>query len=52
MLLLKTNKLPEGKDWLYEIKLDGYRALALKYPPQPWLTWMRLSGHYACRCVL
>ena len=30
MLLLKTNKLPEGKDWLYEIKLDGYRALALK----------------------
>jgi bifunctional non-homologous end joining protein LigD len=30
MLLLKTNKLPEGKDWLYEIKFDGYRALALK----------------------
>jgi bifunctional non-homologous end joining protein LigD len=30
MLLLKTNKLPEGKNWLYEIKLDGYRALALK----------------------
>jgi DNA ligase D-like protein (predicted ligase) len=30
MLLLKTNKLPEGENWLYEIKLDGYRALALK----------------------
>jgi bifunctional non-homologous end joining protein LigD len=30
MLLLKTDRLPEGKDWLYEIKLDGYRALALK----------------------
>lgn len=23
-----VEKLPEGRDWLYEIKLDGYRALA------------------------
>jgi DNA ligase D-like protein (predicted ligase) len=23
-------KLPEGDDWLYELKLDGYRALLLK----------------------
>jgi ATP-dependent DNA ligase len=30
MLLLRTEKLPEGKDWLYEIKFDGYRALAIK----------------------
>jgi bifunctional non-homologous end joining protein LigD len=30
MLLLKRNKLPQGENWLYEIKLDGYRALALK----------------------
>jgi len=30
MLLLRTEKLPEGADWSYEIKLDGYRALALK----------------------
>jgi len=30
MLLLATTKLPEGPDWLYELKLDGYRALALK----------------------
>jgi ATP-dependent DNA ligase len=22
-----VEKLPEGRDWLYEIKLDGYRAL-------------------------
>src|SRR5262249_22887760 len=22
--------LPEGPDWLYEVKLDGYRALAIK----------------------
>ena len=30
MLLLRTEKLPQGDDWLYEIKLDGYRALAIK----------------------
>src|ERR1700722_19287064 len=30
MLLLRTEMLPEGPDWAYEIKLDGYRALAFK----------------------
>lgn len=30
MLLLRTNELPEGAQWLYEVKLDGYRALAIK----------------------
>ena len=30
MLLLRTEKLPEGPDWLYELKFDGYRALAIK----------------------
>jgi ATP-dependent DNA ligase len=30
MMLLRTEKLPEGKEWLYELKLDGYRALAIK----------------------
>jgi ATP-dependent DNA ligase len=30
MLLLSSQRLPEGRDWLYELKLDGYRALALK----------------------
>jgi bifunctional non-homologous end joining protein LigD len=30
MLLLRTEKLPEGPTWLHEIKLDGYRALAIK----------------------
>jgi ATP-dependent DNA ligase len=25
-----VQKLPEGKEWIYEIKLDGYRALAGK----------------------
>jgi hypothetical protein len=28
MLLLRKDKLPEAKSWLYEIKLAGYRALA------------------------
>ena len=30
MLLQRKERLPEGVDWLYEIKLDGYRALAIK----------------------
>jgi DNA ligase D-like protein (predicted ligase) len=30
MLLLRTEKLPEGPDLQYEIKFDGYRALAIK----------------------
>jgi bifunctional non-homologous end joining protein LigD len=30
MLLLRKEKLPQGADWTYEIKLDGYRALAIK----------------------
>jgi len=29
MKALPVEKLPEG-DWLYEVKLDGYRALAFK----------------------
>ena len=30
MLLLRKERLPEGPEWVYEIKLDGYRALAIK----------------------
>ena len=30
MLLLRTDSLPEGEGWLYELKLDGYRAIAFK----------------------
>jgi DNA ligase D-like protein (predicted ligase) len=30
MLLLSTEKLPEGDEWMYEIKFDGYRSLAVK----------------------
>ena len=27
---LAVTKLPEGSQWVYEIKLDGYRAIAVK----------------------
>ncbi len=30
MLLLRTESLPSGEEWLYELKLDGYRAVAFK----------------------
>jgi bifunctional non-homologous end joining protein LigD len=30
MLLLRTEALPDGPEWLYELKLDGYRAIAVK----------------------
>jgi hypothetical protein len=30
MLLLAANSLPEGDDWEYELKLDGYRAIGYK----------------------
>ena len=30
MLLLRTDKLHEGEGWPYEVKFDGYRALAIK----------------------
>jgi DNA ligase D-like protein (predicted ligase) len=30
MLLLRTDSLPSGEQWLYELKLDGYRAIAFK----------------------
>lgn len=25
-----VDRLPEGDDWLYEVKFDGYRALLIK----------------------
>jgi bifunctional non-homologous end joining protein LigD len=30
MQCLLVNNLPEGEDWQYELKLDGYRTLAVK----------------------
>ena len=34
MPCLAVNKLPEGEAWQYELKLDGYRALAVKHSGQ------------------
>jgi bifunctional non-homologous end joining protein LigD len=30
MECLAADKLPEGLGWLYEIKLDGYRMIAVR----------------------
>src|SRR4029434_5093202 len=30
MLLLRTDSLPDYEQWLCELKLDGYRAIAFK----------------------
>jgi ATP-dependent DNA ligase len=30
MLLLRSDTLPSGEQWAYELKLDGYRAIAFK----------------------
>jgi bifunctional non-homologous end joining protein LigD len=30
MLLLRADSLPSGNQWLYELKLDGYRAIAFR----------------------
>src|SRR6185436_21137136 len=30
MAATAVGRLPEGKDWLYEVKFDGYRALVIK----------------------
>jgi bifunctional non-homologous end joining protein LigD len=31
MLARGVSELPQGSDWIYEVKWDGYRALAIKY---------------------
>ena len=30
MYALAVKNLPEGKDWLYEVKCDGYRCFAVR----------------------
>jgi ATP-dependent DNA ligase len=30
MLLLRSDELPDGPQWLRELKIDGYRAVAIK----------------------
>jgi ATP-dependent DNA ligase len=41
-----VNELPEGKDWLYEVKFDGYRCLAEKDATGVTL-WSRRIKHSA-----
>jgi ATP-dependent DNA ligase len=31
MLLLRTNRLPESDEYVYELKLDGYRSIGFKH---------------------
>lgn len=35
MQCLAVDRLPEGKPWVYEVKLDGYRALGIKSGGHP-----------------
>src|SRR5579885_3422713 len=49
MNALLVSRLPEGSEWLYEIKLDGYRALALRHPDRVQLLSRRnndLAGRF------
>jgi len=48
MLLLRTERLPEGRNWLYELKLDGYRAIAAKARGRVHL-WSRNENDFAHR---
>jgi DNA ligase D-like protein (predicted ligase) len=48
ILLLRTSRLPEGPQWLYELKLDGYRAIAAKVNGEARL-WSRNKNNFASR---
>jgi hypothetical protein len=53
MKALPVQKLPEG-DWLYEVKLDGYRALAFKDGKHVRLVFAQSKGlplPSAARCL-
>ena len=39
-----VQRLPEGDDWIYELKFDGYRALILKGLP----SFCRVRWEAAC----
>ncbi len=48
MLLQRTERLPEGATWLYELKLDGYRAIASNAKGKVHL-WSRNENDFAIR---
>jgi ATP dependent DNA ligase-like protein len=50
MLSLAVAKLPEGSAWSYELKFDGYRAIALKAGGQVHLL-SRNGKDYTAVCI-
>ena len=43
MLLTAVGSLPAGTQWKYELKLDGYRAIAFKSRGK---VYLRVALHY------
>jgi ATP-dependent DNA ligase len=48
MLCLGVERLPEGREWRYELKLDGFRAIGRKAGRSAQL-WSRNQKHFARR---
>jgi len=48
MLLLRTERLPEGPEWQYELKLDGFRAVAAKSAGRV-RVWSRNENDFGAR---
>jgi DNA ligase D-like protein (predicted ligase) len=48
MLLLRAERLPEGPNWLYELKLDGYRAIGARAEGRVHL-WSRNEKDFGTR---
>ncbi len=48
MNALAIKNLPEGRDWLYEVKLDGYRCLAGK-PNDGVTLWSRRGNLFTAQ---
>jgi bifunctional non-homologous end joining protein LigD len=48
MLLRRVERLPEGRPWIYELKLDGYRAVAAKAAGKVHL-WSRNENDFSPR---
>jgi len=40
---LAVKKLPTGDKWTYEVKLDGFRAVAVPFPPKSMLTLILIA---------
>jgi hypothetical protein len=42
-----VQRLPEGDEWMYEVKFDGYRALLVKNEKQPPDSTQKQQGPHA-----